>query len=232
MMEQWKPISTIRRHYLPVYKPSTRSCRKSRANFRLSYSAMRLCLHTSTATELTVNEIALSQAPIISNHSNFKQVKCIYACVESTKSWFEVFFTILPIDYIVFPFSIFSQLVHSLVTLHRLSTLNDPAWDKKGAQETADLLLILGQVINNMDQVATFPRLDNNGSTEGDIFSPTAKKFRSIRHDQEEKLGPDSYMVSTISTLQDADVAPLPEGFPVGFPNNDWMMDFLLAPNY
>lgn len=83
-----------------------------------------------------------------------------------------------------------------------------------------------------MDQVATFPRLDNDGSTEGDIFSPTAKKFRSIRHDQEEKLGPDSYMVSTIPTLQDANEAPLPEGFPVGFPNNDWMMDFLLVPDY
>lgn len=199
-MEQWKPISAIKRHYLFIYKPSTRSCKKSRTIFRLDCNAMliyhppstllssltiwqRWCLYTSTATELTVNEIAFSQAPIISNHSNFKQVKCLYACVESTKSWFEVFFTILPIDYIGFPFSIFSQLVHSLVTLHRLSTLKDRAWDKKGVQETADLLLILGQVINNMDQVATLAGLDNNGSTEGGVFSRTARKFRSIRLD-------------------------------------------------
>ncbi|KAL9135880.1 MAG: hypothetical protein Q9175_002922 [Cornicularia normoerica] len=184
------------------------------------------------STELAINEIAFSQVPIITNHSSLKQLKRLCACVESAKSWFEVFSTVPPLDYIGFPFSIFSQLVHCLATLYRLSTLNDPAWDKNGVKETADLLLILDQVINSMERVATLAGLDNNGSIEGDVFSRTAKKFRSIRLQWKANLGPDDLMVSTIPTPLNANETPLPEAFPLDFPDNDWMMDFLLDPNY
>ena len=184
------------------------------------------------STELTVHEIALSQVPINTNDSNFEQLKRLYACVESTKSWFEVFFSIPPTDYIGFPFSIFSQLVRCLVTLYRLSTLNDPAWDKNGVREAADLLLILDQVINNMEQVANLAGLDNNDSTEGDVFSRTAKKFRSIRPEWEAKLGSNDLIVPTMPPPENANETPLPEAFPVDFADNDWMMEFLLAPNF
>ncbi len=184
------------------------------------------------STELTINEIALSQAPIITTYPNFEQLKCLYACIESIKSWFEVFFAIPPIAYIAFPFSIFSQLVHCLVTLYRLSTLNDPAWDKSGVQKTADLLLILDHVINNMEQVTILAGLDNSDSTEGDVFSRTAKMFRSIRLGWEAKLGPDDLMVSTVLTPQNTNETPLPEAFEVDFSDNDWLMNFLFSPNY
>lgn len=184
------------------------------------------------STELTINEIALSQVPIITNHSNFEQLKCLYACIESIKSWFEVFFTIPPVAYIGFPFSIFSQLVRCLVTLYRLSTLNDPAWDKDGVRKTADLLLILDHVISNMEQVTTAAELDNNDSVDGDIFSRTAKMFRSIRVGWEAKLVPDDLTVSPISRPQSVNEIPLPETFPVDISDNDWLMDFLLAPSF
>lgn len=183
-------------------------------------------------TELTINEIALFQMPIITNHPNFQQLQCLYACIESIKSWFEVFFSISPIAYIGFPFSIFSQLVRCLATLYRLSTLDDPAWDKKGVQKTADLLHILDRVINNMEQVKTLAGLNNNESTEEDIFSQTAKLFRSIRPGWEAKLGPDDLMISTTSTLDDTSETSLAEAFPVNFSDNDWLTDFLLSPNY
>ena len=77
-------------------------------------------------------------------------------------------------------FFIFSQLVHCLVTLYKLSTLDDPAWKKNGVQKTADLLLILDQLINNLEQVSALAGLDNNDNVEGDVFSRTANIFRSI----------------------------------------------------
>ena len=182
-------------------------------------------------TELSVNEIAFSQVPILTNFSDLKQLKRLYACVESIRSWFEVFLAIPPADYIGFPFSIFSQLVHCLTTLYRLSTLNDPNWDKGSVRETTDLLPVLDQVINNMEQVAAVAGLDNSDIAEGDVFSRTARKFRSIRLEWEAKLGPDELMVSAIPTRQSAD-ATLTEAFPADFPDNDWMMDFLLDPSY
>ena len=181
------------------------------------------------SSELTINEIALSQMPINTKHSSFKQLKILHACVESIKSWFEVFFTIPHNDYVGFPFSIFSQLVHCLVILYRLSTLDDPAWDKNGVQETADLLLIVDQLINKLDYAAAKLVIDD--SPEADVFSRTAKKLRSIRLEWEAKLRPDDLTVSTIPNPQIANETPFPEDFPMDFPDNDWMMDFLLTSN-
>ena len=43
------------------------------------------------STELSDNEIAFPQVPTIINFSDFNQLKRLYACVESIRSWFEVF---------------------------------------------------------------------------------------------------------------------------------------------
>jgi hypothetical protein len=132
------------------------------------------------STELTINEIALSKAPIISNNSDFQRLESLYACLNSVKSWFDVFFTIPPSAYIAFSFSVFSQLVHCLVALFRLSTLDDPAWDKDIVRNTANLLLILDQVADNIGQAARLAGLDSD-STERDIFTKAAKMVESVR---------------------------------------------------
>ena len=199
----------------------------------LSNNLAEVVLAHLYSTELTVNEIALSQVPITSDHSDLQRVDSLYACVESVKSWFETFFTIPPNAYIGFPFSIFSQLVRCLVTLYRLSTLDDPAWDKSGVQKTADLLVILDQVINNMEQVSVLAGLDNNGNLEGDVFFRTAKMLRSIRPGWEAILvGPDVPRVSTLPNLPIVNNPPLPEASLLDHYDNDWLTDFLLAPTY
>jgi hypothetical protein len=208
------------------------SCHRPTYFIALSDILAEVVLAHLYSAELTINETALPQVLIIANNLNFQQLKCLYACIESIKSWFEVFFTIPPTAYISFPFSIFSQLVRCLVTLYRLSTLDDPTWDKNGVWKTANLLLILDHVIDNMEQVKTLAGLDNNDSPEGDIFSRTAKLFRSIRPEWEAKLGADDLMVSTIPTPQNANETPLLEALPVDFSDNEWLMDLLLSPNY
>ena len=181
------------------------------------------------STELTINEIALAQLPIAADHSSFKRIEALCACLKSIKSWFELVFNIPLTDYIKFPFSIFSQLVHCLFVLFRLSTLDDPAWDKHGVKDTADLLAIVDQLIINLDQAAT--KFDTNDNPEGDLFSRSAKKYRSIRLEWETKLGPEDLRVSTVPSAQIGSNYALPEDFSLEFPDNDWMMDFLLAPN-
>ena len=120
--------------------------------------------------------------------------------------------------------------MHCLVTLYRLSTLDDPAWDKDGVRKTADLLLILDQVINNMEQVATLAGLDNTDSSDGDVFSRTAKRLGSIRLQWEAKLRPEDLLVSTTSDPPNADEMFPSEALALNFQDNDWMMDYLLDP--
>ena len=181
------------------------------------------------STELTINGIALAQLPIGADHSSFKRIEALYACLKSIKSWFELFFNISLTDYIKFPFPIFSQLVHCLFTLFRLSTLDDPAWDKHGVKDTADLLPIMDQVVINLEQAAA--EFDTDDSPEGDLFSRAAKKYRSIQLEWETKLRPEDLTVSTVPSAQIGSDYALPEDFSLEFADNDWMMDFLLAPN-
>jgi hypothetical protein len=174
------------------------------------------------STGLTINETALSPLPIASNSSNLQQLECLYSCLDSIKSWFDVFFTIPPGDYVGFSFSIFSQLSRCLITLYKLSSLEDPSWPKAEVRKTADVLSILDRVINNLAQVSVLAGLDSSDMGE-DIFARTAKRFNSIRVGWEAKLGVD-VVVATGAAGSTVDAAPLYD-FPVEFPESDWPMD-------
>lgn len=178
------------------------------------------------STELTINEIALSNAPIISNNSDFQRLESLYACLNSIKSWFDVFFTIPPAAYIGFPFSVCSQLVHCLVALYRLSTLDDPAWDNDIVRNTANLLLILDQVANNIRQVTELAGLDSD-RTEWNVFTRGGKMVESLRLGWEAKLavGPTA---PAISTRQNVDES-IPKALPIDFSDDSWLTDILVS---
>ena len=105
-------------------------------------------------------------------------------------------------------------------------------WDKSSVRETANLLIIFDQIISNLEQVAGVAGQDNSGSIEGDVFSRTAKTFRSVRPGWEAKLmGPGDPIVSTLQPLSDVNDSVLPEAFSEENFNNDWLMDLFLVPN-
>lgn len=84
-----------------------------------------------------------------------------------------------------------------------------------------------------MEQVAAIAGQDNNGSTEEDVFSRTAKMFRSIRPGWEAKLvGLDSETISTLPTLPVGTDIALPEVTLTDQMDRDWPMDLFLTPNY
>ena len=75
----------------------------------------------------------------------------------------------------------FTQLAQCIMTLFKLLTFDDPIWDRGLARETANLTLILEQVIQKLTQVKAVARLDH-GELEGkDIFSGTARTLESIK---------------------------------------------------
>ncbi|KAL4772925.1 hypothetical protein BDW60DRAFT_222131 [Aspergillus nidulans var. acristatus] len=177
-------------------------------------------------TSLTLNESALTNAPVISKNLNFQQLEHLYACLEATKSWFDLFLTIPPVEYIGFPFSIFAQMVHNLVILYQLSTFEDPAWDITTVRQTADVLSILSTVIQNMSQVAPLAGLD--GEPDSDIFSRVAKMYRSVQMGWEVKLGPEPLSLASTHSSQSFP-EPL-DTMPINFPlmsDNDWLSDML-----
>lgn len=179
------------------------------------------------STEL---EIVLSPTFLHTKQLTLQQRKSVNAGIDSVKSWFDVFFTITPASYIGLPFSIFSQLVRGLITLYRLTTLDDPRWEENDLWKTADPLGVLDRVVNNLEQVAILAGLDDNDSPETDVFFRAAQMFRSLRPEWEAKLGSDG--LSTISIPQNINETYPPDAFALEFFDNDWLMDLLVSPSY
>ena len=172
-------------------------------------------------TALALNECALSKTPTVSEGLCFQRLECLYASVDALKSWFDVFLAIPPGEYIGFPFGIFSQLVHNLVTLYQLSTLDEPAWDKAAVRRIADVLHILKCVVNNTAQVAPLTKRDSN--PDDDVFTHLSIRYESIRAGWEAKLGLNHMMAPPQMIQEPLDTMDLPL---VG-DTNDWLADIL-----
>jgi hypothetical protein len=151
-------------------------------------------------------------------------LESLYACLNSIKSWFDVCLTISPAAYIGFPFSIFSQLAHCAIALYRLSTLDDPAWDKDNIRNTANLLAILDQIANNTGQVPRLAGLDSDG-TDGDVFTRAVKMVGSIRLGWESKLAVEP-VGPVIPNGQNVDET-IPEVLPIDLSDDTWLRDIL-----
>ncbi|KAL2810528.1 hypothetical protein BJX63DRAFT_434175 [Aspergillus granulosus] len=217
------PIRAPPAYYLRSMHAQLRSIQPRIAPQSQSHKILLLYHHY---TSLTLNEAALTNAPVNSRNLNFQQLEHLYGCLEATKSWFELFLTIPPVEYIGFPFSIFAQMVHNLVILYQLSTFEDPSWDITTVRQTTDVLSTLGTVIQNMSQVAILAGLD--GEPDSDIFSRVAKMYRSIQMGWEVKLGPDLLALPSAHSSQGFP-EPL-ETMPINFPlmsDNDWLSDML-----
>lgn len=76
---------------------------------------------------------------------------------------------------------IFSQMAFCILALYRLATLDDPAWDRGLVRDTADLSLILGQIIEKFTQVKAMVNLDPGTSEGKDMFSGNARTIKAIK---------------------------------------------------
>ncbi|KIM97022.1 hypothetical protein OIDMADRAFT_169794 [Oidiodendron maius Zn] len=175
-------------------------------------------------------EMILSSAFLNNNHLTALQRESLNTGFKSLNSWFDVFFAIPATAYIGLTFSIFSQLTRCVITSYRLTTLDDPSWDKNDARNTLDPFLILDRIISNLEQVAVLAGLDSSGNPEGDIFSRSAQMFVSLRPTWEAKLQQGDSVHSTIPSLQSDSEIPRLEDLGVEFFDNDWLMDLLIVP--
>lgn len=128
-------------------------------------------------TELCINALALSNDPLISNVDGLERLDSLSRCLNSIKSWFEIFFTIPPSNYLSISWPMFTQLAHSIIILHRLSTFEDSAWDLGLVRSTMDLNLVLEHFINNLRLM----RGHRSDSSEPDMFAKVALVFESAK---------------------------------------------------
>ncbi|KAF4988706.1 hypothetical protein FGRMN_9599 [Fusarium graminum] len=153
----------------------------------------------SLATEIQINSIGLFMQTIPVN----QRLESMYSCLKAIRSWYDVFFGI-PLEHFQgSPFAIFIQLSHVQIALYRLTTSEDPAWDKDLVRNTADLLVLLDQVIDFFMQMNSAYKMKVNEGEET-VFVAGARIMRNIRNTWEPTLSRHLGGASSLSTNQGA----------------------------
>ncbi|PYI09938.1 hypothetical protein BO78DRAFT_426933 [Aspergillus sclerotiicarbonarius CBS 121057] len=154
-----------------------------RAQSKLAPHSQRyriLHLHHNN-TILTLNETSLLKPPTPTPHAlNFQQLESLHTCLEAVNSWMGIFLAIPPAEYASFPFPVFAQLARNLAALYKLSTLEDPAWDRGHVRRIMDIMTVMDRLIGNLGQAAALAKLESGEEGE-DVFFYSIGKYESVR---------------------------------------------------
>ncbi|KAH8801793.1 hypothetical protein F5884DRAFT_847663 [Xylogone sp. PMI_703] len=204
-----------------------RSLESQLQNFRSSIPdellGDRMLLMELYTTELTVYEIGISQDPNIFSGQYNMRIECLYACLNSIKSWIDIFLCIPPEQYVGFSASVYVNLFRCLVDIYRLSSFEHPEWDRRLVKEKLDVLSILEGIEQNFLRVKEAAALTPIGSDDNDIFGVMASKARVIRTWWEATI-------ADISTVEPPDLASgdnMMGDLYSEFLDNEWLRDTL-----
>lgn len=116
-----------------------------------------------------------------------QRIESMYSCLRAIRAWYDVFFGV-PIEEVAgAPFAMYIQLSQVQIALYRLTTSEDPAWDKELVRDTADLLVLLDQATDFFTRLDSVYKLKASASEET-VFLMGAKIMRNIRNSWEPTL--------------------------------------------
>ena len=187
--------------------PMPISCKVTSQRAHCASETLLLELHT---TEICIHEVGFSQAPEPFLGQLNQRFERLWACLQATKSWIEVFLTIPPAQYVGFPACMYTKMARCLIGLWRLSTCEHSEWDRGLVRETLDVSQVLAQTQTSFAQVKQAARLDRGGSADQDFFSIMSTRLLSV------KASWDAHAVSATAELNESAVDDLGE-FPTEF---------------
>lgn len=95
--------------------------------------------------ELAIHEVTI-QAPPLSHSPELHRLQSLCTSLRAAKTWLDIWLSIPPDQYMDISFTMFFQFSLALVSLYKLSTLDDPAWDKNMVRDTVNILEILDRI--------------------------------------------------------------------------------------
>ncbi|XXG98168.1 hypothetical protein Hte_004489 [Hypoxylon texense] len=148
--------------------------------------------------ELCINETlhtANSNEPLLatpgksgsSNMTGFERLECLWRSVNAIKSWLDIFFTLPSITLSSLSFLLRAQLARCLVVLYRLSTLEDPSWDRQAVRSTVDLLLVLDRVADKLE----IGSREIGEQSSDEVFIQFSRVIRTFRGWASTKIAPE-----------------------------------------
>ncbi|KAJ5208791.1 hypothetical protein N7449_003170 [Penicillium cf. viridicatum] len=178
--------------------------------------------------EIIIHELSIG-TPAIPHSPDPHRLDSLYTSLRATKGWLDVWIEFEAEEYLQLSCIIFFQFTRGIVSLYRLTVLEDPAWSKSMVRDTANILEYLNRneaIIRRCPDYTTFDH-----SREMNLLEKGLRMIQGMRMNWEPKLmemwrsdipgdnGIDSGMIQSDAVL--------PDVMPVGEIDEAWMMDFL-----
>lgn len=142
---------------------------------------MALWLYHSTT--LMVHKSAMMRGPQVRAEPAITRHEVYQRCLNSTKAWLDVFFSV-PLDtYTCLPCSIYCQLFYLVGCLRNITTTRDTAWDPSAARRVVDLVPTLDRIIHTFEQLkasATAMAGSARGQ-EDEVLAFGLERFRAFK---------------------------------------------------
>lgn len=176
-----------------VYKMLGIVCHTRQAqavSFTVSYNGVLLTFTDvvqahSHSTEIFIHSMGLFKP----NIPEAQRVDSLYSCLRSVRSWYDIWFSIPLSEMPSLPFATYIQLSGTQVALYRLTTTEDPAWDKEVLRTTADLLVILDRTIDRFEAMSTtYPFTTGEDDCVTTVFGKATKVMKNIKASWEPAL--------------------------------------------
>ncbi|KAL2070336.1 hypothetical protein VTL71DRAFT_13362 [Oculimacula yallundae] len=171
------------------------------------------------AMERSIYEVGLSHDLDIFKGKETRRVECLWACVNATNSWINVFLSIPPADYPGFSALTYSSMTHSFLTAYRLSTFNHVEWDLVLCLENLDVPSFLDEAGGRFGAVKGATNLIADAD-EVDPFTDMFNKIQLIRKSWEIKHASLGGALPQFSNDELFDL-------PMEFSDGDWLGDML-----
>ncbi|KAI1160773.1 hypothetical protein F5B18DRAFT_631298 [Nemania serpens] len=102
----------------------------------------------SSFVELLLYESAMVNPVEQRNQPDFRRFEVYQGCLNSVKAWLDSFFSMPTHLHASMPFSSYRQLTYTMCSLHNLTVLHDPIWDRAAVCKSLDLLPTCDRVIS------------------------------------------------------------------------------------
>ncbi|KAH8684458.1 hypothetical protein BGZ60DRAFT_166324 [Tricladium varicosporioides] len=167
-----------------------------------------------------------------SDISGFDRLEILHKCLQSVKSFMDVFFAIPASQFHTLPIAILGHLMHVLVVLQILSCFESSDWDLEYSRQEVSLTTVLKNLADKFENVTKELAIDAGSTIKGqDVFSISAVKMRCVEEycrskmaGLEPEIAPEAIINNDYYGLGDNSTGLFSDTF-----DDTWMCD-ILAP--
>lgn len=147
-------------------------------------------MHLITA-RVFLYEVSLYDAPWEGTTTR-KRLDGLWSCVDSLRSYFEVFCSCSVESYVFLPYALWGQLSHALLTLSRVCLVDIDGWDRSLIEEDMHFPVAISRIMERLQSCQRYAKANWLGDVDDLILGRVLRKFEWAKSWYEGHVGEDT----------------------------------------